>query len=219
MKPGPRRSLSQSDLLQAAFELFEQKGFAGVSVRGVAAAVGLTPTAMYTYFPSKDALLRAMVEELLAGVAAAPAAPRAPVEPGTRTGPSSDEARLRLVAAAIALRDRLRAHPGAIVLVTGAPLDGPNALAVVERLGEDFAAAGASADDAARAAHALLAGVLGHVALETAWAGASADAAPALWTDAPPQPVGEASARLGLRDGDDAEFRAAAERLVAGWVG
>ena len=68
MKPGPRRSLSQADIVDAAFRILEEKGFAAVSVRGVAAALGLTPTAMYTYFPSKRALMRAMVEELLAGL-------------------------------------------------------------------------------------------------------------------------------------------------------
>ena len=68
MKPGPRRSVSQVDIVDAAFEILEQKGFAAVSVRGVAAALGLTPTAIYTYFPSKNALLRAMVEELLSSL-------------------------------------------------------------------------------------------------------------------------------------------------------
>ena len=68
MRPGPRRSISQADIVDAAFELLEQKGMAAVSVRGVAASLGLTPTAMYTYFPSKNALLRAMVEQLLSTI-------------------------------------------------------------------------------------------------------------------------------------------------------
>ena len=68
MRPGPRRSISQADIVDAAFEILEHKGMAAVSVRGVAAALGLTPTAMYTYFPSKNALLRAMVEQLLSTI-------------------------------------------------------------------------------------------------------------------------------------------------------
>jgi len=48
MKPGPRRSISQADIVDAAFDILERKCFAAVSVRGVAAALGLTLTSMYT---------------------------------------------------------------------------------------------------------------------------------------------------------------------------
>ena len=66
MRPGPRRSLTHAEILDVAFDLLEAKGFAAVSVRGVASGLGLTPTALYTYYPSKNALLRGMVEHLLA---------------------------------------------------------------------------------------------------------------------------------------------------------
>ncbi|UOE43536.1 TetR/AcrR family transcriptional regulator [Agromyces larvae] len=210
MKPGPRRSVSQSDLVGAAFELLEQKGFAAVSVRGVAASLGLTPTAMYTYFPSKQALLAAMVEELLAGVTG---------QDGPADAPPAAAARGLLVDTALALRARLRDHPGAIALMTSGPLDGAQALGLAERLGEAFAVAGASdPDDAARAAHALLALVLGQVALETAWGAASETDSAALWSDAPPHPITEAGAALGLREGAEAEFRRALERVVDAWA-
>ncbi|QEO14375.1 TetR/AcrR family transcriptional regulator [Agromyces intestinalis] len=208
MKPGPRRSVSQSDLVAAAFELLEQKGFAAVSVRGVAAALGLTPTAMYTYFPSKQALLVAMVEELLSGVA------------GQSSGAdaSPEAARDFLVVTAVALRARLREHPGAIALVTSGPLDGARALGLAERLGEAFLTSGAGdVDTAARAAHALLALVLGQVALETAWGEASEIEPAALWSDAPPHPITDAGAALGVREGAEGEFRLAIERLVDAW--
>ncbi|WP_394553898.1 TetR/AcrR family transcriptional regulator [Agromyces sp. MMS24-JH15] len=241
MKPGPRRSLSQSDLLQAAFELFEQKGFAGVSVRGVAGAVGLSPTAVYTYFPSKDALLRAMVEELLVDLdpsagrvgseahsagrvgSEAPSGGRVGSEAhsGGRVGREAAVSRPSdaLVEIAVAVRARLRAHPGSIALVTSTAPDGPRALALVERLGAGFEASGLPADDAARAAHALLAHVLGQVALEAAWtAGAEAEAPAMLWSDHAPHPFGETGARLGLRTGDDDEFRRSVETLVDGWL-
>ena len=66
MRPGPRRSLTHAEILDAAFDLLETKGFAAVSVRGVAGSLGITPTALYTYYPSKRALLRGMIEHLLA---------------------------------------------------------------------------------------------------------------------------------------------------------
>jgi TetR/AcrR family tetracycline transcriptional repressor len=207
MRPGPRRSIKQSDIVAAAFEILEQSGFAAVSIRGVAAALSLTPTAMYTYFPSKQDLLRAMVEELYAGVAGE----AQPVGEADATGD-------RLLIAAVDLRERLRAHPGAVSLVTGDGVAGAGTIALVERLGQGFAAAGLSTDDAARAAHALLAHTIGYVALEQAWGEASTDAAEStLWTDEPARPVADAGDHLGLRSGDDAEFRAATHRLLTSW--
>ncbi|QAY72504.1 TetR/AcrR family transcriptional regulator [Agromyces protaetiae] len=209
MKPGPRRSISQTDIVVAAFEILEQKGFAAVSVRGVAAALGLTPTAMYTYFASKGALLGAMVEELIAGVGENETA-----DPGYAVDP-----RAYLLETALALRARLREHAGAIVLVTSGPLDGPRAVALLERLGAAYVVAGLSTDDAARAAHALLAQVFGHVAVETAWAEASGAHEPVtLWNDTPPNPITEAGVALGLRAGDDGEFERAASRTIDGWL-
>ena len=66
MRPGPRRSFTHAEILDAAFDLLETKGFAAVSVRGVAGSLGITPTALYTYYSSKNALLRGMIEHLLA---------------------------------------------------------------------------------------------------------------------------------------------------------
>jgi AcrR family transcriptional regulator len=53
-----------SEVLERAAELFSEQGFAGTSLKDVADAVGLTRSAIYYYFPSKDALL----EELVQGV-------------------------------------------------------------------------------------------------------------------------------------------------------
>jgi len=203
MKPGPRRSISQADIVDAAFEILEQKGFAAVSVRGVAAALSLTPTAMYTYFPSKNALLRAMVEQVLSTLdldaASDPAVPW----------------RDRVQALAAELRARLAEHTGAMVLVTSGPLDGPHALALNETLIAGFTSDRMPLADAARAAHAVRAQVLGAAALDAAEraGGASADAErAALWSDATAYPLTEAAAALELDD--DAGFTWALDRLL-----
>lgn len=209
MRPGPRRSLKQSDLVSAAFEILEQSGFAAVSIRGVAGALGLTPTAMYTYFPSKQDLLRAMVDELFAGIAANP------VDAAGAPSPADDA----LLAAAVELRERLRAHPGAVSLVTSDGVAGAGTVALIERLGQLLVVAGLPVDDAARAAHALLAHTIGQVALEQAWGRVSAEATETeLWSDEPDRPVADAGERLGLRVGDDAEFRASVGRLLTAWL-
>lgn len=217
MRPGPRRSVSQVDIVDAAFEILEQKGFAAVSVRGVAAALGLSPTAIYTYFPSKNALMRAMVEELLAGVDVAAASD------------ASGGWRDRVHTVALAVRARLAEHSGAMVLVTSGPLDGPHALALGEALIRLFVEAGLPVDDAARAAVAVRAHVLGVSALEAAErAGRSAAAATEgagratsgpLWTDASRYPLTQATAHLALAAGADDEFAWGVDRLLDGLIG
>ena len=48
-------------ILDAALDLFAQKGFFGTSLRDVATAVGVRESALYNYFPSKDALFEALL--------------------------------------------------------------------------------------------------------------------------------------------------------------
>jgi TetR/AcrR family transcriptional regulator, tetracycline repressor protein len=207
MRPGPRRSISQADIVDTAFRLLEQKGFAAVSIRGVASALGLTPTAMYTYFPSKNALLRAMVEALLSTIELAAAA--------------DEEAawRDRVTALAGALRTRLAAHAGSMVLVTSGPLDGSNALGLSEVLIAGFAAEGMAPADAARSARAVWAYVLGVATVDAAErAGETDDAMPtrggeALWTEAAAFPL--TAATMDAAHADDG-FGWGLDRLLDG---
>ena len=207
MKPGPRRSISQTDIVETAFEILEQKGFAAVSIRGVAAALGLTPTAMYTYFPSKNALLRAMVEQVLAGLDLEGAAD------------ADVDWRDRVLALAVDLRSRLAAHAGAMLLVTSGPLDGPHARRLTETLIAGFTSERMPLADAARAADAVRAYVLGAAALDAAVRAAEASegaatAGPALWTEATAHPLTDAAAEL---DGDaDGGFAWGLDRLLDG---
>ncbi|GAA2466296.1 TetR/AcrR family transcriptional regulator [Agromyces soli] len=211
MKPGPRRSISQADIVDAAFEILEEKGFAAVSVRAVAAALGLTPTALYTYFPSKGALQAAMIEQLLAGVAEA--VPDAGAEPAWRE---------RIHAIAAALRGRIVGHAGSIALLTSGPLDGDRSRDVAEALISAFAEAGLGADEAARAGHAVRAQVIGAAALDDA-AAATPEETPApqtLWKEPSRHPRLEASAHLGLDTGgaEEASRRWTLDRLIDGLV-
>ncbi|HXV93670.1 MAG TPA: TetR/AcrR family transcriptional regulator, partial [Pseudonocardia sp.] len=121
-RPGPRRSLSEEQLLDAALRLLDAKGVEGLSVRGLAAEVGVAPNAVYTYFPDKAAVLAGVVERVLGRVA---------VGAFADSGPSWRE---RVVALAEAVRAELLAHPGAVPLLFSVPLTGPNALAVGETL-------------------------------------------------------------------------------------
>lgn len=48
-------------ILDAALDLFGARGFYGTSLRDVASAVGVRESALYNYFPSKDALFQALI--------------------------------------------------------------------------------------------------------------------------------------------------------------
>jgi AcrR family transcriptional regulator len=58
-----RESLGR--LMKAARELLNEKGIEGATVPRVAARAGLSPASVYRRFPSKDALMRAVVLETL----------------------------------------------------------------------------------------------------------------------------------------------------------
>jgi AcrR family transcriptional regulator len=52
-----RRDRSREEILDAAREVVLEKGVAGTTLAAVARAAGMSKTALYYYFPSKDALL------------------------------------------------------------------------------------------------------------------------------------------------------------------
>jgi AcrR family transcriptional regulator len=56
---------TKDDILTAAREAFEDAGEAGLSVRDVAARVGLTPMAIYRHFENRQALLDALNREAI----------------------------------------------------------------------------------------------------------------------------------------------------------
>ncbi|WP_294948605.1 TetR/AcrR family transcriptional regulator [Sulfurivirga sp.] len=53
-------------ILEAATRLFAAEGYAGVSMREIAAAAGIRPASLYNHFDSKAALFLAVVRTLLA---------------------------------------------------------------------------------------------------------------------------------------------------------
>ena len=64
-KPRPTRSDAQRQLiLDAASVLFIEKGFGGTNINDIADAVGVTRTALYYYFPSKESMLESLTEEV-----------------------------------------------------------------------------------------------------------------------------------------------------------
>lgn len=155
-RPGPRRAMTQDQILDAALSLLDDGGVKAASVRGIAAEVGVAPNAVYTYFPDKAAVVSALVERLLGEVDHAAVTDR------------SQSWRQQVESLALELRARLTLHPGAVPLMIGGPMNGPNALALGERLLELLAEAGLSSTEAARASYLLIVYVFGSIALEVA---------------------------------------------------
>lgn len=63
---GERARARPREILDAARDLFSRKGFEAARMDEVAAAVGVTKPAVYRYFPGKDRLIEALLEEDLA---------------------------------------------------------------------------------------------------------------------------------------------------------
>ena len=71
-----RRQATMDRILDAAWELAEEQGLAGISLRDLAARVDLRQPSLYSYFGSKHALYDAMFaqgcEQMLEGLHARP---------------------------------------------------------------------------------------------------------------------------------------------------
>jgi TetR/AcrR family transcriptional regulator len=57
-------------ILDAAEAVFAERGFAGASTREIALAAGIGKRMLFYYFPTKDALYRAVLERVIVGMAA-----------------------------------------------------------------------------------------------------------------------------------------------------
>lgn len=163
---GPRRTLSEQVILDAALTLLAELGADRITIRGIATKVGIAPNAVYTYFPDKAAVLHGLAEQLLGRVEK------------LLDHRSTDPAlpwRDRVHAIAHALRTELLIHPGSVHLLLGSTLDGPNAMAVSAAMQAVLADAGLEPDAAARAAHLLDVHTIGSVALNPTESTAAGD--------------------------------------------
>lgn len=70
-KPRGQGASRQGEILAAATALFLDHGVEHVTMRRIAAAVGVSATALYVYFPDKDAILRAIAAESFVALNAA----------------------------------------------------------------------------------------------------------------------------------------------------
>ncbi|WP_377267845.1 TetR/AcrR family transcriptional regulator C-terminal domain-containing protein [Peterkaempfera sp. SMS 1(5)a] len=139
----------RDEVLQAAIELLDEVGIEGLTMRVLAARIGVRASALYRHYPSKQALLDAMVVHL-----ATPGAdPQAPAD-----APWDEQLRQT----ANGLREVMLAHRDGARLMSTFHTPGPEAAAGFHNLVAALRTAGTTPDAAVTAVDTVLAYVNGH---------------------------------------------------------
>lgn len=143
-----RSRLSPEQVASAALELLDREGLDALSMRRLAAELGVGTMTLYGYFRSKDELLDAVVDAAVAER-----------EPFSFEGSWQEQIR-RLMRAS---RRNLSRHPGLVKVRAERPVLRPEALRFAETGMTILRRAGLPARDAARAFRLLFTYVFGYV--------------------------------------------------------
>lgn len=121
-EPAPKRARDIAratlirDITDTARRHLAAEGASGLSLRAVSRELGMVSSAIYRYFPSRDALLTQLIVEAYDAVGAAVEAAEAAVE--------REQLGARFAAIAHGVRDWARAHPHEYALIYGSPVPG-----------------------------------------------------------------------------------------------
>ena len=148
----PRGKTSLDEVIEAALRIVDAEGLEALTLRRLAAELGVGAMTVYSYVRDKDELLDLVVDRAVAEVALPPP-----------DGDWRDRAR----ALARNLRTTLLAHPSGMRLISERPMRGPNSFRLLDAGLGIFRNAGFSDEQAADAYPALGNYVLGHVLAET----------------------------------------------------
>lgn len=110
------RALLTEAIITEANQQLGRDGAAALSLRSVARAVGMTPSAVYRYFASRDELLTELIVEAYGSIGAAVAGADADCPP--------DDVGARWLAVCRAVRQWARDRPHEYALVYGSPVPG-----------------------------------------------------------------------------------------------
>lgn len=146
--------LRRADVVAGALDLLDEEGLDGLTMRRLGAALNVQGGALYRHFPSKEALLDAMAEQIMAGVGA-------PLPPGLTWDRQCVVLAERLRAALLGRRDGAR-------VVAGTYVPDPNTMTAGGRAIEALCAAGVPVERAGWITFAVFYYVLGHVIEEQA---------------------------------------------------
>lgn len=149
-----RRAIGREQIVESAFQLLDEAGIEGVSLRKVACQLGIRAPSLYWHFKSKRALVDAMADALIEDVA--------------RDIPAGQPWRTTLLQIAQELRHGFKAHRDGARVYAGTYLASENVLRLGESMIKALAEAGAPVDFAATAAMDLGYYVMGFVIEEQA---------------------------------------------------
>jgi AcrR family transcriptional regulator len=109
------REETTAEIKSIALQQLTALGAGSISLRGIAAEMGMTARAIYTYFPTRDDLITALTSEINTSLADAldRARDRAPADEGSG-----------LISWGVALREWAIAHPAEFRLIYGDPVPG-----------------------------------------------------------------------------------------------
>lgn len=111
-----RREETEAEIKTVARQQMAEVGAAALSLRSIAREMGLTAPALYRYFPSRDALVTALIVEAYQALAAAMQAADA--------AQARDDFHGRFQSLAFAFREWAVQHPQDFALIYGTPIPG-----------------------------------------------------------------------------------------------
>jgi AcrR family transcriptional regulator len=149
---GQRAGLTRELVLAAARRIADDEGVDRLTMRRLAAELGVLPNALYTYVPHKEALLDALLDDLLGGIDAG--------------DPDEGDWRDGLARIMDASRRLLLAHPQLAPVFLARPGTGPNAARLGERTFALLRRGGLEGEAAVEAFRVLLIYSLGFAAFQ-----------------------------------------------------
>lgn len=171
------RRHTRDDVARTALRILDDHGLPDLTMRRLAAALDVQPSALYWHFPNKQTLLAELADRIVAhgrtpGGVSTPAVPDIGTDAAIGTGAATDATPtdpewMRAVRAeAFALRDALLAYRDGAEVVSSTFALGLGSTLAVDRLASAVALGGFDAHTGRRAATALLHFILGHVSHE-----------------------------------------------------
>lgn len=91
------RGNTKQDILEAALELFSVQGYEATSISQIASAVGIRKASLYSHFENKQAILDALVQEVLEQYAEHSLFARADGENDTGSAPQTPDVAVQMI--------------------------------------------------------------------------------------------------------------------------
>jgi AcrR family transcriptional regulator len=162
VRRAPWGTISREDIVQAAVKIVSAGGYEEMTIRGLAAELGIAPMSLYRHIRDKDDLLDEVVDRLLA--------------PAWRPSAAEDDWQAWVTEAAAKLRHFLVSQPAALHVYLRHPVVSPAAVERMNAMMGILRRAGADEQTAQRAYGALHTYTIGFAALEASRAGWVPDA-------------------------------------------